>query len=310
LYLYDSWEVRSGLWLVGGVNYSDIRYPRNFRNSPLLGGEADYQHLAPKAGLIWQLCTNTTLRAQYSQSLGGSSFDQSISLEPTLLAGLNQSFRSIIPESIIGAASAPRHDVVGASLEHVLPTSTYLLWEGEWLRSRVDQDFGAFVVAIAPPNTLVNLTQKSRYEELSFKATVGQLVGDWFAVGASYRLSNADLENRIPQLSPTAAGAFSNQEGLLHQAGLFAAFNHPSGVFGRAETWWYRQHNHGYAPDLPGDDFWQVNLKVGMRFWKRRAEASVSLLNATGQDYRLNPLNLYQELPRSRMVAASLRFSF
>ena len=32
--------------------------------------------------------------------------------------------------------------------------------------------------------------------------------------------------------------------------------------------------------------------------------------NATGQDYRLNPLNVYQEIPRSQTVITSLRFVF
>jgi hypothetical protein len=36
----------------------------------------------------------------------------------------------------------------------------------------------------------------------------------------------------------------------------------------------------------------------------------VGLLNITDQDYRLNPLNLYRELPRERTLAASLKFNF
>jgi len=36
----------------------------------------------------------------------------------------------------------------------------------------------------------------------------------------------------------------------------------------------------------------------------------VGVLNLTDQDYRLNPLNLYPDLPRSRTFAASLQFNF
>jgi len=36
----------------------------------------------------------------------------------------------------------------------------------------------------------------------------------------------------------------------------------------------------------------------------------VGLLNITGQDYRLNPLNEYAELPRSVTVSVQTRLNF
>jgi hypothetical protein len=36
----------------------------------------------------------------------------------------------------------------------------------------------------------------------------------------------------------------------------------------------------------------------------------VSVLNIFDQDYRLNPLTLYTELPRERTLAVSLKFYF
>jgi hypothetical protein len=36
----------------------------------------------------------------------------------------------------------------------------------------------------------------------------------------------------------------------------------------------------------------------------------VGVLNITDQDYRLNPLTLYNELPRERTFVASLKFFF
>ena len=49
---------------------------------------------------------------------------------------------------------------------------------------------------------------------------------------------------------------------------------------------------------------------AGYRFPRRMAEVKVGLLNITGQDYRLNPLNLYYDLPRQRTLAVSLKFYF
>ena len=96
----------------------------------------------------------------------------------------------------------------------------------------------------------------------------------------------------------------------LHIASLFALFNHPSGFFARAESHWYWQHNSGYNPRLPGDAFVQVNCFVGYRLPPFPGEIALGVLNLTADDYRLNPLNVYAELPRDRVYAARLKFSF
>jgi len=59
-----------------------------------------------------------------------------------------------------------------------------------------------------------------------------------------------------------------------------------------------------------GDHFWQVNLYAGYRFLQRRVELMLGLLNLADRDYQLNPLTLYQELPRARTLAVSGRFYF
>jgi outer membrane receptor protein involved in Fe transport len=76
------------------------------------------------------------------------------------------------------------------------------------------------------------------------------------------------------------------------------------------ESLWTQQSNRGDSAGLPGDDFWQVNAFVGYRFPRRVAEVRVGVLNLTGQDYRLNPLNLTPDLPRHRTVMVSFRFNW
>ena len=73
---------------------------------------------------------------------------------------------------------------------------------------------------------------------------------------------------------------------------------------------WYSQENKGYTPKAPGDDFWQFNAFAGYRFPRRKAEVALGLLNITDQDYRLAPLNVYNELPRTRTLVLRLRLSF
>jgi outer membrane receptor protein involved in Fe transport len=85
---------------------------------------------------------------------------------------------------------------------------------------------------------------------------------------------------------------------ILHEAHLFALYNHSSGFFGEVDALWRSQSNERDLAAFPGDDFWQLNLFAGYRFLQRRAEARVGLLNVNDQDYRLHPLNLTAELPR------------
>jgi hypothetical protein len=112
--------------------------------------------------------------------------------------------------------------------------------------------------------------------------------------------------------------AHRTDEGDLHHASLFALFNHPSGWFARAELNWYVQNSSSatfpsgqeVSTVIPGDSFPQLNLLAGFRFRHQRAELTLGVLNLTGDDYHLNPINLYQELPRERVFYARLRFRF
>ena len=64
------------------------------------------------------------------------------------------------------------------------------------------------------------------------------------------------------------------------------------------------------TPQRTGADFWQFNAFAGYRFLHRKAEVTLGLLNITDQNYNLNPLNLYNELPRSRTLALRLQLNF
>jgi outer membrane receptor protein involved in Fe transport len=100
-------------------------------------------------------------------------------------------------------------------------------------------------------------------------------------------------------------------DSLLHTVNLHANWNHPSGLFASLEGNWYHQDNFsGYAPAEPGDDFWQCNAYAGYRFWHRRAELTAGLLNLFDQNYQLAPLNLNNEMARSRTFLARFKLSF
>ena len=63
-------------------------------------------------------------------------------------------------------------------------------------------------------------------------------------------------------------------------------------------------------PDTPGDEFFQVNAYVGYRFRRNYGDVTLGFLNITDDDYQLNPLNYYNEVPRERTVLRSRAAEF
>jgi tetratricopeptide (TPR) repeat protein len=313
-YLYDQWQFWPTLTLVGGVSYDRVKFPENFRYGPISDAEETRDQVSPKAGVVFAPFRETTVRAAYFRSLGGVSLDQSVRLEPSQVAGFNQAYRSLIPESVAGDNSAPTFDTWAVSLEQKIGRGTFLGISGEILSSEVKREVG--VIQFQSSSLSTGSTREHLdYRERSLAVTLNQLLSDEWSIGAAYRISKADLEDRFPDVPASAAlpPGFElnrNLEAVLQQVYLSALYNHPSGFFGGATAIWNLQSNQGYSPDKPGDNFWQFNIEAGWRFFRRRLEARVALVNITDQDYRLNPLNLTSELPHGREIVTSLRFNF
>jgi hypothetical protein len=262
------------------------------------------------------------VRAAWSRSLGGASLDQSLRLEPTEVAGFNQSFRSLIPESIAGSIAGARFETFGISLEQKFSSGTYLGVSGELLRSKADQTRGFYGLTNSVPSVLdadtaeiAQMGEHFDYEERSLLFTVDQLVGPWLSLGLHYRLSHARLQDDLVALGDSIPISPDypvtpryRPEALLQQLTLQAVVNHSSGFYAGVTGTWYSQDNYGTLAQ-PGDSFWQVNLLAGYRSPRRRVDFQVGVLNLTGQDYKLNPLNLYNELPHARTFVTRLQFN-
>ena len=315
-YGYYMWKPIDTLLLTAGLAYDTITYPVNYRQPPVSSGSTDRDQISPKAALVWSPTRELTLRGIYARSLGGVTYDESYRLEPTQLAGFVQSFPTVISESVVGSVSAPSYDVAGLGLDLKLKTRTYLGVQAEFLKSDVQRQIGVFNFPSGgtpppPPVTAGSTPQTLDYREQSVAATVNQLLSEEWSVGAQYRFTHARLHSVFPEI-PVAFNPSANQtqQADLHQITLFALLNLPSGFFVRAESQWYHQVNSGSTSSLPTEDFWQGNLWIGHRFPRLRGEMSVGVLNLFDQDYHLNPLTLYSELPRERVFSARLRLVF
>ena len=316
LYGYHQWEVTDSIELIGGLAYDRLTYPENSRIAPILNSERTIDQVSPKAGFIYNPLPNTTVRFAYTRSLGGASIDQSFELEPSQVAGFIQSFRSIIPATVAGENAGAKFETFGLSLEQKYKTGTYLGVTGELLNSKLNHTVGAFDYLPDEFDTafVSKLRENIDYREPSLLATVNQLVGRDWSLGAKYRISQAVANENFPETAN--AISFANflprqrLEAILNQVNLFGIFNHPCGVFAEGEAVWYSQRNSGFNGAEPGDDFWQFNAFLGYRFPRRRAEVTLGLLNISDQNYKLNPLNIYTELPRGRTLLVQFNVNF
>jgi Flp pilus assembly protein TadD len=313
-YAYDYWQVLDPLQLTGGVVYDRLHYPQNIDTSPITSDEATTSRVSPKAGFVWTPWKDTAFRGIYSRSLGGESLDSSVRLEPTQIGGFNQAYRSLIPESVEGLVPGTRFETFGLGWDQKFDTRTYLVLNGQLLKSYAGRTVGVLTNSniFAPiADSPSSAHQSLNYQEHSLSLSLNQLAGDCFAFGARYVLTEAELDGQFTDI-PTAAPGVPNQDvaATLHQVWLYGIFNHPCGWFAELDGVWSSQSNHGYAGTEPGDHFWQLDLFGGYRLWHRRVEARVGVLNVTDRNYQLNPLTLYNELPRERTFVAELKLFF
>jgi Tfp pilus assembly protein PilF len=312
VYAYETLKLPTELLLTAGVSYDSMDYPDNFRFVPITSGSTHRDLLAPKAALSWTPIPEVTLRGAYAKALGGVSFDESFRLEPTQLSGFNQAFRSIISESIVGSLAGPSYQIAGGGLDIRLPTHSYLTLQGQYQGCDVDQDIGVYY-AQGGQGIAGKLPEELRYKETSFLVSFNQLLGRDWSAGVDYRYTDSKLGWFYPTVASVPVGHAPlnrTETADLHQVDAFLMFTHPSGFYATAEAQWYLQDNSGYTPALPQSDFVQVNLLAGYRFFHRRADVAFGVLNVGGEDYHLNPLNVYNELARSRVFMGRIRISF
>ena len=321
-YAYYQFRPISRLRLTGGVSYDEVTVPQNADLPPLSDGEMKRSLLAPKAAIEFEPWRGGHLRGAYTRSLGGLYFDNSVRLEPTQLAGFTTAYRSLIPESVDGLVPGTKFETWGAGFEQSFPSSTYVGVEGDILESHGERGYGAVSNLGFPPkvpDTAAVTRQTLKFRERAVSAYLNQLVGHNWSLGANYTLSEAKRDSSFPDVpasAPSLPHFAQGQEPLLGQQRavlghlqLSAIFNHPAGFFGQWHSGYFHQSNFHYQPSLAGDSFWQHDLFIGYRFPHRLAELRFGILNLTDQDYRLNPLNLQNELPRGRTFTASLRLN-
>jgi hypothetical protein len=231
-----------------------------------------------------------------------------------------QTFRSVIPESVVGSVSAPTFETYGGAIDLKFKTGTYVGLIAQAVSADVDQQVGVFDLVspvVAQPSST---RQRLAFNEYSAGLSLNQLISKEWSCGLSYRFTSSQLNSQFADIKTAVyPGANDISRSDLHHLSSFVLFSHPSGFFAGAEADWYAQDNtlrthdrNGSAVevDLPSDAFPQFNLSIGWRFPRQLGDVTFGVLNVGGSDYHLNPLNSYPELPHERVYAGQVRLRF
>lgn len=320
IYGYETFAPWSALRLTAGLAYEHIDYPTGLRTVPLSGGRRIRDALLPKAAVQWDIHPRATARGFYAQGLGGSSYEESVRLEPTQLAGFPQTFRGLVSEAEAGSLVVPRYEVAGAALDVKLNPVAFLGLQANWLFSETRQPLGAFrsTGGLAPPAqaSASSVREILDHEERTLGVKLHHLLGAYWSAGLGYEFSFAEIKWNYPELPAGHALNPSRDESawLGHLHGHLN-FQHPSGFFLRGDVHAYTQDNRGYGTSVyssarPDDSVTQVDILAGWRFLRRRGEVTFGCLNATDANYRLSSLTPLRDMPRERVWTGRLRLSF
>jgi hypothetical protein len=310
-YGYYHLKLFDALRLTGGATYDWERFPLNLNGPPLSSQEDERARLSPKAGLDWTAPDGTRLRADYTRSMSGLVNDGDTTIEPSEVAGFNQAFRSILPESAgFGTPPATRFETWGLGADHKFPTGTYVDAEAQLLTSRGNQLIGAWSGLIPVPQAVADLPQTQYFQEKDVFVSVSQLLGKEWAVGARYSLTSVDLSTHLNLPAGTGDAQLYNlhENSTLNEVSVFANFAVPCGFFSRLQANYWDQFNT-FAGE-GGDGFCQFNLYAGYRFPHRHIEVMVGVLNVGNQDYHIDPVTYFLEQAHKRTFTTSLKFNF
>jgi hypothetical protein len=315
-YDYNTVEVIDNLFLTGGVACDHVTFPDGYRTVPVVPASATLDQISPKAAVVWSPLSELAFRGIFTHSVGGVSDEDDFRLEPAQLAGFNQAYQTLIPESLFGSVDAQAIHTAGAGIDIKLKSRTYFGVQAEFLKAGATRMQGIFVLPqpiINPPPPSIftaSVPEDMTFHEHSVVATLNQLLDGGLSSGLQYKVTHSDMNDDFPAAAIGNPATDSFTRARLQQATWFALLNHPSGFFARTEVQWYHQDNYGESPAEPPSDFYQANIYAGWRLKRQRGELRLGVLNLNGANYRENPLNPFVELPRSRVFDARFTMNF
>ncbi len=312
-YLYGLWSPVDRLTLTLGSSFESISYPYNADILPLSGDIRSRESATPKIGLNYDVSSSIQLRGFYSEYATGLYFDNSFSIQPTQIAGFNQAYRSLIPESVAGLIPASDIRSFGGGLDYTSPSrNVFSGIEMVFSNSQAMRGVGALTNSspLPIPDSPLTLDQNVDFRENTLTAYLHYLTGKYWTLGTQYSIIDSRLKSRFPMLADSLRGLDSIQsteDSLLFRGEFSIHFNHPDGWFGRWSTGWDRQINGNPASD---ESFWRHNFFLGYRFPARSLEIMAGIENISDESPEFSVMNYPRNFSPRRTVTLQAVFSF
>ncbi len=322
-YAYYTHEFNDRFSVIGGVSLEAIDFADGLQSAPFTNSRKKRQMISPKLGIVWQLDEDWTLRAAAARSMSGYSIEDQLRLEPTQVAGLVTTYRSLIPTTATGTMAGGTNDNFTINLSGALDKDTWLTVEAFHGRFSGDRSFGVFEESVFfdsdtntgafPTNpgdvTVGSYRQDLDYEETSLMARLDHLLTDEVSIGASARWQHVEMEETLNTPTSLSNPLLDGTRSDLIVGSLYGRYQRADGWFMAAEAeYWMQDNDLGVV--LEDASMPILNLSIGRMLQNQRGRLSVSILNVLGEDDGLNSLNYFVAPPDERVFTVSLDVSF
>lgn len=303
-YGYYSWKWNSQVKPTIGFNYAEMEYPVNFRQPPILSGNKKDRRLSPKLGLVYRFEDELSIQAIYSQSFGGVSLDESYQLEPTQIAGLQQTFRSLLPESVFGSVAGQRHEISGVSTIYSPSRRLRIALDVFDRRSISDESFGLFTRFA--PEFFARPTQEEvelAFRESEYVLAIQYLLRDRWTLSVSSdwvkRRARWDYINVPSDVSELSRQQFGS-DSWFNRFNL--TYNLPTGFYVDLATSLVGHSDRSVAVNLGEGSALINDIRIGYRSENQRYELEAGLLNIGDEPLVLSQLADSPDFPGERAI--------
>jgi hypothetical protein len=284
-YLGD-YRVVDSLHLQFGGEFETLEWAT--RDEPPLYSDSTRKDLwSPKAGIIFSPTREVTARVGYGETLGKGVRTDLISIEPTLIGGINQRYNDLV---------GTKSQNLGFGLDLHPRSSTFLgaEWNRRWLEEAAtdaeyqyvqDYDLGEGYSTLAVGDSYYlpisqDLASAYAYEVLS---------RHW-VIGTDYRYVRQDTND------PTAASRITHD----HRSKAFTRYFFSGGLFLQGSATYRYQDRANVQIDSQGSGFgsdnaWFMGAGIGYRLPTRHGLILLDVQNIFGQDIALDQISYFNE---------------
>ncbi len=290
-------KVAPGLALNLGTAFEHVEWES--RIAAPFDGDADQRsRLSPRAGIVFNPSSSAMARVAYTESLGKGIQNDLVSLDPTLVGGINQRFNDL-------PGTFARNLGTGLDLRPTKSTYVGTEWVRRWLEESsvdgvysVDVDYDA---GTATRGSAIADSAESALQQDFVSTYLYQVVSAKLVLGTDYRYSRERRE-------------LDQSEALYdHRGRLMSRYFFSSGVFLQGSaSYRYQERSGGSSADLGStSSAWLMGAGVGYRLPTRHGILLAEVDNIFGQDILLDDSTYFQEIVDSDpmlRLAANINF--